>query len=345
MPTLDPGERLRRLRQQYEAPPMTFETETVLDRRRLRRRLSLWRALAVIAVLLAFGLVALASSEGGVGLGERRQIARVTFDGLIVENRDQLKLLKSITDNKQVAGVIVYINSPGGTASGGEALFDAIREMAKSKPVVAQMGTIATSAGYIVALAADHVVARGNTITGSVGVIFQWAEVSQLLDKLGVKMNEIKSGPLKANPSPFQPLDEAGKTVAERMVAESQRWFVGLVATRRGIDTTGVSGLEQGRVFSGREALAAKLVDQLGGEPEAVRHLEEKHNLPKGLKVVDFKPKSEGGLSLFRLSVAALGRLVGIDPDGEIGRLIAGDSRLGILRLDGLVSVWQGSER
>ena len=84
------------------------------------------------------------------------------------------------------------------------------------------MGTVATSAAYIAGLATDHMVARGNTITGSVGVIFQWAEVTQLLDKLGVKMNEIKSGPLKANPSPFQPMDEAGKALAEQMVAESQ---------------------------------------------------------------------------------------------------------------------------
>ena len=141
---------------------------------------------------------------------------------MITEDRDQLKLLKKLGENKQVAGVILFINSPGGTTTGGEALFEAIRELAKAKPVVAQFGTVATSAAYIAGLATDHIVARGNTITGSVGVIFQWAEVSQLLDKLGVKMNEIKSGPLKANPSPFQPLDEAGKAVAEQMVAESQ---------------------------------------------------------------------------------------------------------------------------
>lgn len=323
---------------------MTFETETVLDRRRLRRRLSLWRTAAVLAVLLAFGLIAFASADK-VGFGERRQIARVSYDGFITDSRDQLKLLKRIADDKQVAAVILYINSPGGTTSGGEAQFEAIRELAKSKPVVAQMGTVAASAAYIIALATDHVVARGNTITGSVGVIFQWAEVSQLLDKLGVKMNEIKSGPLKANPSPFQPVDEAGRALAQQMVAESQRWFVGLVASRRGIDTASVSGLEQGRVFSGREALIAKLVDQIGGEPEAVKYLEEKRNIPKDLKVVDFKPKRESDWGLLGLSVSALARLIGIGAAGDIGQLLAGDETLGRLRLDGLVSVWQGSER
>ncbi|MBO0740296.1 MAG: signal peptide peptidase SppA [Hyphomicrobiaceae bacterium] len=323
---------------------MAFETETVLDRRRLRRRLSVWRALAVIAGLIAFGLAVFASAEG-VGLAGSKQIARVTVDSFITENRDQLKLLKQLGENKQVAAVILFINSPGGTTTGGEALFVAIRELAQSKPVVGQMGTVAASAAYIAALATDYIVARGNTVTGSVGVIFQFPDVSQLMDKLGIKINEIKSGPLKANPSPFQPVDEAGKAAAEQMVAESQRWFVGLVASRRGIDTASVAGLEQGRVYSGREAVANKLVDQIGGEPEAIKYLEEKRDVPKGLKVVDFKPKAESGWGIASLSIAALSRIIGGRAAGAIGQLFDGDEALGRLRLDGLVSVWQGSER
>jgi protease IV len=188
-------------------------------------------------------------------------------------------------------------------------------------------------------------VARGNTITGSVGVIFQWAEVSQLLDKLGVKVTEIKSGPLKANPSMFQPTDEAGRRVAEEMVAESKRWFVGLVAERRGIDTTKIAGLEQGRVYSGREALAFKLIDELGGEPEAVKYLEERRSVPKGLKVVDWKPKRDSSWGVLGMSIRALfAGLVGERTAEEITGLLAGE-RFATLRLDGLVSIWQGSER
>jgi protease-4 len=323
---------------------MTFETETVLDRRRLRRRLSVWRSLAVVAVLLAVGLIAFTGVDRA-GLADRRQIARVSVEGLITEDRDKLKLFKRLAESKQVAGVILFINSPGGTTTGGEAMFEAIRDLAKAKPVVAQMGTVAASAAYITGLATDHIVARGNTITGSVGVIFQWAEVSQLLDKLGVKMTEVKSGPLKANPSMFQPIDEAGRSVAEQMVQESKRWFVGLVANRRSIDTSGVPGLEQGRVFSGREALGFKLIDEIGGEPEAVKYLEEKRNVAKGLKVVDWKPQRESSWGVLGLSVRALARLVAGGAVDEIGALVAGDTRLGTLRLDGLVSVWQGSER
>jgi protease IV len=206
------------------------------------------------------------------------------------------------------------------------------------------MGTVAASAAYIAGLATDHIVARGNTITGSVGVIFQWAEFSQLLDKLGVKMTEIKSGPLKANPSMFQPMDEAGRAVAEEMVAESKRWFVGLVASRRNIEPASVAGLEQGRVYSGREALTFKLIDQIGGEPEAVKYLEEQRNVPKGLKVVDWKPTRESSWGVLGMSVQGLARLIVGDAADQLAGLLA-DNRLSTLRLDGLVSVWQGSER
>jgi protease-4 len=323
---------------------MTFETETVLDRRRLRRRVSWWRALAVIAAVLVIGLVSAKTAERA-GLTESRHIARVTIDKLITEDRAQLKMLQSIAENKQVAGLILFVNSPGGTTTGGEALFTAIRNVAKDKPVVAQFGTLATSAAYIAGLATDYIVARGNTITGSVGVIFQWAEVTQLLDKIGVKMNEVKSGPLKANPSPFQPLDEAGKATAEQMVADSQKWFLGLVASRRNIDTRGVSGLEQGRIFSGREALTYKLIDEVGGEAEAVQWLEQKRDVPKGLKIVDWKPQRSSDWTLVGASAAVIGYLFGDRIGGEIAQLLSNDHTFGTMQLDGLVSVWQASER
>jgi protease-4 len=323
---------------------MTFETEAVLDRRRLRRRLSVWRVLAVVGGALALGLL-LFSSADRAGLFEQKQIARITIEGLITDDRDLLRLIKKVGESSKIAGVVLYVNSPGGTTVGGEALFEALRDLAKSKPLVAQFGTVATSAAYIVGLATDQIIARGNTITGSVGVIFQWPEFSQLLEKLGVKVNEIKSGPLKANPSPFQPLDEPGKAAAEKMVAESQRWFVNLVRTRRGIDTTGVVGLEQGAVFSGRDALTYKLIDQIGGETEVVRYLEDQRSVPKGLKIVDWKPSRDIDWGFVRVATQALARVTGLTALEDLGRALSDDSRLASLRLDGLVSVWHGTER
>jgi len=225
---------------------MSLETESILERRRVRRQLSFWRILAVIALTFAVGAFFLV---GDTSIVDRRQIARISIEGMISEDRIFLKLLDRLGEAKNVAGVIVYINSPGGTTTGGEAVYEALRRLAEKKPVVAQFGTVAASAAYIAGLGTDHIVARGNTITGSVGVIMQWPEVSGLLDKLGVKMNEVKSGPLKANPSPFQPLDETGRALTEQMIAESHKWFVDLVRTRRQIDTASVPGLVEGRVF------------------------------------------------------------------------------------------------
>lgn len=322
---------------------MSIETETALDRRHLRRRLSFWRVAAIAALMLAVGAFVM-SGERGLELAERRQIARVSIEGMITENWEQLRLLERVAEASHVHAVILFVNSPGGTTAGGEALFEALRRLTAKKPVVAQFGTVAASAGYIAGLAADHIVARGNTITGSVGVIMQWPEVTQLLDKIGVKMNELKSGPLKANPSPFRPLDEAGRELTQHMIAESHNWFLGLVAARRGLATAEVPGLEQGRVFSGREAMAHRLVDEIGGETEAVKWLEERRSVRKGLKVIDWKVERR---SNWWFSTGAWTRLASLfmgGLGGELSTRIAEDRTLGTLGLDGLVSVWQPAE-
>jgi protease-4 len=321
---------------------MSLETENVLDRRRLKRGLSFWRIAAVIAALLAVGGYFFAGDDG-LNIAERRQIARVSIEGMITEDRAQLAMLKKIEDASHVAGVILFVNSPGGTTTGGEALYEALRRLAEKKPVVAQFGTVAASAAYIAGLGTDHIVARGNSITGSVGVIMQWPEVSELLDKIGVKMNELKSGPLKANPSPFKPIDEAGKQLAEQMISDSQRWFLGLVTTRRKINTPEVPGLEQGRIFSGREAVTYKLVDEIGGETEAVRWLEDTRKLPKNLKIVDWKPQRSGDWSWTGALAQVAAGLVGHMRE-EMAGVVARDGRLGALALDGLVSVWHPSK-
>ncbi|MBS0239374.1 MAG: signal peptide peptidase SppA [Proteobacteria bacterium] len=320
-----------------------LETETVLDRRRLRRSVSLWRAAGLAALLIALGAVFLSGDKLATLAGEK-QIARVTIEGTITEDRDQLKLLKDIADDDSVSGVLLFINSPGGTTTGGEALYEGIRTLAQKKPVVAQFGTVAASAAYIAGLATDHIVARGNSITGSVGVIVQWPEVVQLLDKIGVKMNEIKSGPLKASPSPFEPLDDSSKKVAEGMVADGFKWFVGLVETRRGVKAADIPGLLEGRIYSGREALEAKLVDQLGGEDEAVKWLKEKKSVPQTAKVTDWKPGNTGTYGFAGMSAGIVGWLFG-SAAGDAANFLLRDRMISTLGLDGLLSVWHPSEK
>lgn len=320
-----------------------LETETVLDRRRLRRSVSIWRGAGLAAVLIAIGALTLGNDNFSAFTGEK-QIARVTITGTITEDRDQLKLLKDLADDNSVSGVLLFINSPGGTTTGGEALFEGIRTLAKKKPVVAEFGTVAASAAYIAGLATDHIVARGNSITGSVGVIVQWPEFVQLLDKIGVKVNEVKSGPLKASPSPFEPLDDASKKVAENMVADGFKWFLGLVESRRGIKVADVPGLLDGRIFSGREALQFKLVDEIGGEDEAVKWLKDTKGVPQKAKVVDRKAGNEGGYGVFGMSAGLMGWLFGPSA-ADAANFLLRDRTISTLGLDGLLSVWHPSEK
>ena len=313
-----------------------IEAETVIERRRLRRLLTAWRLAAVVLAVFVIALI-MARDQRLAGTGSfLPHIARVSVSGLITDDQKILELLDKIGKSSQVRAVILDINSPGGTTTGGEAMYNAIRRLAEKKPVVAVCGTLATSAAYIVALATDRIFVYGNTITGSVGVIFQWADVSELMRTLGVKVEEVKSGPLKAVPNPFEPTDEKGRALAAEMVQEAKVWFVDLVGKRRNLQPASVPGLTDGRVYSGRQALTLKLVDEIGDERAAKRWLQQEREITPGLSVVEWKPRTEsGGILgwLFGSIASSLGIAVG-NFASLFGQVSEG------LRLDGLVSLW-----
>ncbi len=185
---------------------MTLNSDILIDRRRLKRRLTAWRVLAILAVVAALAFAAVKNDETASAFGlDRDEIARVTVSGFIGDSRARHDMFTKLGKSDNVKAVIVSVDSPGGTTTGGEALYEDIRVLAQKKPVAAVFGTVAASAAYLCGIGTDYIVARGNTITGSVGVIFQWADVTELLGKVGVKVDEVRSGPLKAEPSPFTP--------------------------------------------------------------------------------------------------------------------------------------------
>ena len=315
---------------------MPLDAESVIDRRRLKRRVTIWRIAAVALGVLFVGTLLLGDQEMTGSAGILPHVARVTVDGVITDDRKVQELLERVAKADQVKAVILDINSPGGTTTGGEAMYDAVRRLAEKKPVVAVCGTLATSAAYIVAIATDRIFVYGNTITGSVGVIFQWAEVTELLHTLGIKVEEVKSGPLKAVPSPFEPMDQRGRELTEEMVQEAKTWFVDLVAERRKIEPNSVPGLTEGRIYSGRQAVELKLADQIGDEETAMSWLRTERDVPAGLNVVDWKPKAESG-GLFGWLIRSMADAFGIST-GTIAGLVG--QVMSTLKLDGLVSVW-----
>ena len=299
---------------------MMSDAELIVERRRLRRRLVFWRILAVVLAVVALAALVW---EGG-GRKFENHLARIRIDGLITGDQKTLDLLKEVSEAEQVKGVILRIDSPGGTTAGSEAVYDAIRRISAKKPVVAVMDTVAASGGYITALAADRIVARGNTITGSIGVIFSFPEVSKLLDTLGIRMEELKSGDMKAEPSPYRPVSEKARAVSMEMVEDGFRWFTGLVAERRQLPMDRVRVLSDGRVYTGRQALDAKLIDALGDEETATSWLETDRKLEAKLPIVDWKPKTTA------------------DPTG-LG-LVAADAALRALGLESLRSAAQSAQ-
>jgi protease-4 len=317
---------------------MSLDSDTIVDRRRMRRKLTFWRVLTVLVVMGAIGAVAaryIGPTATGLAEGGSAYIARVKVQGLIRNDDERTESLDRLAKSNAKA-VIVRIDSPGGTTAGSEAIYEAVRKIAKDKPVAAVMDTVAASGGYITAIAADHIVARGNTITGSIGVIFQWAEVSKLLETVGVKMEEIKSGDLKAEPSPFKPLSEKAREVSNQMVQDSFAWFTGLVAERRKLPIDKVKVLSDGRVYTGRQAVAEKLIDELGGEDKAVDWIKKEKKLSDDIAVTDWKAESEDdgllGLGL-KITSGAL-KALGLPDLAEQAKL---------QKLDGLLSVWHPS--
>jgi protease-4 len=320
---------------------MTMSADEIVDRRRLRRKLAFWRVAAVIVAVVA--VVALIASAGG-GDAVRSftpQIARISITGFISEDRKQLQLIERLAEEQSVKGVIVSINSAGGSTVGGEALYQAIRKLAEKKPTVAQMGTVAASAAYMAALATDHIVARRTTLTASIGVLMQYPELSQLLDKLGVKVEEIKSAPLKAEPSPFHPSTEEARAVAAGVIADSFQWFVDIVSERRGLPRERAVSLADGRIMTGGQALNARLIDEIGGEEAARAWLEEKRGVAKDLPIRDWSPRNVAGFPFSEAVVLWIARELGVMPDAVRG---LGLERLlpDPFNLDGLRSVWQG---
>ncbi len=305
------------------------QAEMIVDRRQLRKRLWRWRVVAVVALLLA--LVSL-FWKGDDFKKYSDHIARVRIDGLITGDQATLNLLEAIGKSEKVKAVIIRIDSPGGTTAGSEAVYEQIRKIAKDKPVVAVMDTVAASGGYITAIACDYIVARGNTITGSIGVIFSFPEISKLLDMLGIKMEEIKSGELKAEPSPYKPLSDHVRAVSNEMVQESFAWFTGLVAERRHLSAERVAVLADGRVYTGRQAVTEKLIDAVGGEEAALQWLASDRKISKDLKVVNWaNPVNVDptglGFSIANIVLKALGF------DG-LKQQVEG------ARLDGLLVLW-----
>jgi protease-4 len=302
---------------------LSSTADYLLDRRRMSRQVTTWRAVAFGVVALA--LIGLGWRFAGAA-GEGSHIAKLRISGIITGDRATLDALRDIAKS-HASAVILDINSPGGGTTGSEEIYEAIRHVAANKPTVAVVSSLGASGAYIAAIATDRIFVRQTTLIGSIGVLAQYPNVSGLLDKLGVKYESIKSSPLKAAPNGFEPTSEAARAAIAAVIEDSFEWFKALVRERRGMSEEELARVDDGRVFTGRQSLPLKLADALGGDAEAVDWLTANKGVPKNLAVRDYTPGSRlGGWRLTSLVETVLGRYWGM----TVGQPV-----------DGLVSIWQ----
>ncbi|HEX2859928.1 MAG TPA: signal peptide peptidase SppA [Alphaproteobacteria bacterium] len=251
-----------------------------LDRSRRR-----WRLLAVL-LLLVFGMATcswMGDWKDEIETGPH--IAVITIDGMITDDAYARQVIEQLADEKDVKGVLVNVDSPGGTMVGGLRLYDALRTVAVKKPVATVMGTLAASAGYMVSLAGDRIYANPATLTGSIGVLMPLVDATALADKIGIKEDAFTSGDLKEVTSPLARRDPRARAYLQELVMRMDEVFMALVKTRRpNLSAATLHTIADGRALAGVQALDMKLVDELGGEADAQKWLSAQAQGSKGGK-------------------------------------------------------------
>jgi protease-4 len=322
---------------------MSLDADQIVDRRRMRRKLTFWR---VFAVLLAiFGVIGLGAAMRSPGMdlltGQGgASIARVSITGLIRSDPERVAAFERLA-NSRVKAVVVHINSPGGTTAGSEELHHSLIGLKSKKPMVVVVDGLAASGGYIAAIAADHIVAQETSLVGSIGVLFQFPNVGELLSKVGVSMEEIKSSPLKAAPNGFEPTSPEARAAIADLVKDSYDWFRNLVKTRRQLDDAGLDRVADGRVFTGRQGVPLRLVDELGDEQTAIAWLAKESNIDPKTPVRDYSLHDRfSDLPFLHTAAGAVLDAAGL---GALARHLdewGAVQTVDRLNLDGLLALW-----
>jgi protease IV len=320
---------------------MSLDADLIVDRRRMRRKLTFWRVVAIVLIVLAIGAVAAVLGNRS-GLVSGPYIARVTVTGLIRDDEERVRQLDRLARSSNARAVIVHVDSPGGTTAGSEQLFDALGRVRARKPVAIVVDSLAASGAYITALSGDYIVAKQTSLVGSIGVLFEFPNFTDLLDKIGVKVEAIKSSPLKASPSGFEPTSPEARAAIESIIKDSYAWFKNLVQERRHLTDDQLAAVDDGRVFTGHQGLDLKLIDQIGDERAAIAWLEKEKSITANLPVRDYRLHSRLDDLPF-LHAAALAVLDAVGLEGLARRFgsLGGASALDRFNLDGLLALWQ----
>jgi protease IV len=318
---------------------MSLDADAIVDRRRLRRKLSFWRVVAVVLAVLAIGGAVTVWVPGARLTAGAGSIARIKITGLIRDNRDRVEALAKLAKSK-VRAVIVHIDSPGGTTAGSQQLYDALRALQAKKPMVVVVDGLAASGAYIAALSCDHIIVHDTSLVGSIGVLFQFPNFTQALKTLGIQVESIKSTPLKAAPNGFEPTSPEARAAIQAIIMDSYAWFKNLVQTRRHLTDAQLAAVDDGRVFTGRQGVPLKLVDALGNEQTALAWLAKEKHVPANTPVRDYSLEPRFDELSFLHVAAWTFQAVGLSAFAQRIEEWGGMQAVERLNLDGLLALW-----
>jgi protease-4 len=318
---------------------MSLDADAIVDRRRLRRKLTFWRVGALLIALLALGGLAVAFVPGSRLLPRGDYIARIKVQGLIRGNQDRVAALERLAGSRARA-VIVHIDSPGGTTAGSEQLYDSLRALQAKKPMVVVVDGLAASGAYIAAISAEYIIAQDTSLVGSIGVLFQYPNFTDVLKTIGIKVEEVKSSPLKAAPNGFEPTSPQARAAIEAIVLDSYAWFKDLVKDRRKMDEAQLAAVADGRVFTGRQGVGLRLVDSLGNEKTALAWLEKEKNVPASTPVRDVTLEPRFSELSFLHVAAWTFEAVGLSAMAQRIEAWGAVQAVERLNLDGLLALW-----
>jgi protease-4 len=242
----------------------------VAGRHPIARGIAILCIVIVVFFAMVFAMTVGTDGDLGSALALGGKVGVVEVRGVISESDDVVEALKEFERAPAVKAVVLRVESPGGGVAPSQEIYDAVRRLRASKPVIASFGGVAASGGYYVASACDAIVANPGSITGSIGVVMQLGNLEGLLDKLGVDAEIVKSGRYKDMGSPVRALAPEERRLFQEMIDSVHTQFIDAVARGRGMDLERVRALADGRIYSGEQAHAAGLVDALGGLEEAV---------------------------------------------------------------------------
>jgi protease-4 len=234
------------------------------------------RPLRTILWVVAAGLGAMVLMNvffPDLDLSSEDRIAVIRIEGVIMDSHTTIGELKRFSETSSVKAIVLRIDSPGGGVVPSQEIYDAVRQVRSKtgKTVIASMGNVAASGGYYIAAATDRIMANPGTLTGSIGVIMETANVEGLLQKIGVEGVVIKSGKFKDVGSPLRKMSEEERGLMQAVMDDVHKQFIEAVAEGRSMELTEAQALADGRIFTGRQAKAVKLVDDLGNLDDAIQ--------------------------------------------------------------------------